>query len=56
VWQSRAGERADAADEAGLYDVTKGDRAARNLFAFSIIYLFAMFGALSAESLIRSFS
>lgn len=56
VWQSRAGERADAADEAGLYDVTKGDRAARNLFAFSIIYLFAIFGALAAESLIRSFS
>ena len=55
VWQSRAGERADAADEASLYDVKQGDASARNLFLFSIIYLFAIFGSLAAESLIRSF-
>ena len=55
VWRSRAGEKADAADEASLYDVAKGDRAARNLFLFSILYLFALFGVLAAEALIRSF-
>jgi len=53
VWKSRAGEKADAADEASLYDVTSGDRAARNLFAYSIIYLFATFGVLAAEALLR---
>jgi len=54
VWKSRAGEKADAADEASLYDVTSGDRAARNLFAYSIIYLFATFGVLAAEALLRT--
>ena len=54
VWKSRAGEKADAADEASLYDVTAGDRAARNLFAYSIIYLFAIFGVLAAEALLRA--
>lgn len=49
VWQSRAGERADAADESSLYSVKLGDKAARNLFAFSLLYLFALFGALAAE-------
>jgi len=51
VWRSRAGEVATAADEASLYAVTRGDRAARNLFAFSILYLFALFGALLADHL-----
>ena len=55
VWRSRAGEVADSADEASLYAVTAGDRAARNLFAYSIIYLFAIFGVLAAEVLLRSF-
>ena len=54
VWKSRAGEKADAADEASLYDVTAGDRAARNLFAYSIIYLFATFGVLAAEALLHA--
>ncbi len=53
VWKSRAGETADSADEASLYEVKAGDRAARNLFAFSIIYLFATFGVLAAEALLR---
>jgi protoheme IX farnesyltransferase len=53
VWKSRAGEREEASDEASLYDVQKGDRAARNLFAYSIIYLFATFGVLAAEGLLR---
>jgi len=54
VWRSRAGETVDAADEASLYAVKSGDRAARNLFAFSIIYLFAIFGVLAAEHLLAS--
>jgi len=53
VWTSRAGEIADSADEASLYEVKAGDRAARNLFAYSIIYLFATFGVLAAEALLR---
>ncbi len=55
VWRSRAGEQADASNEASLYAVKSGDRAARNLFAFSIIYLFAIFGVLAIESLLLSF-
>ena len=54
VWKSRAGEIADSADEASLYEVKSGDRAARNLFAYSIIYLFATFGVLAAEALLSA--
>ena len=54
VWTSRAGEIADSADEASLYEVKAGDRAARNLFAYSIIYLFATFGVLAAEALLAN--
>ena len=53
VWTSRAGEIAEASDEASLYEVKSGDRAARNLFAYSIIYLFATFGVLAAEGLLK---
>jgi len=56
VWKSQAGEDADSADEASLYAVQTGDRAARNLFAYSIIYLFALFGVIAAEGLLRGFS
>lgn len=56
VWRSRAGEQADSADEASLYAVKVGDLAARNLFAFSLLYLFVIFGALAAESLMRGFA
>ncbi|NNE56770.1 MAG: protoheme IX farnesyltransferase [Hellea sp.] len=52
VWKSRAGERAEAHDEASLYAVKSGDLAARNLFAYSIIYLFAIFGVLAIENLL----
>ena len=52
VWQSRAGDRGQDLDEASLYAVQAGNRAARNLFAFSIIYLFAIFGALALEWLL----
>jgi len=56
VWTSRAGEIADNADEASLYAVKAGDRAARNLFAYSIIYLFAIFGVLALETVLRGLS
>ncbi len=56
VWKSRAGEIADSADEASLYAVKSGDRAARNLFAFSIIYLFAIFGVLALETVLKGLS
>ena len=55
VYRSRAGETAESSDEAGLYAVKTGDRAARNLFAFSIIYLFAMFALLAADKFIQPF-
>jgi protoheme IX farnesyltransferase len=51
VWRSRAGdvvgERGD-----GLYDVRTGAKDARNLFAFSILYLTLLFGALLVEHVI----
>ena len=56
VFLSKAGDAADprAADR-DLYEVTEdlkaaGAKAARNLFAFSILYLFAMFAALLGEA------
>jgi protoheme IX farnesyltransferase len=52
LWRSRAGEIPDA-DSVGreevLYDVKAEARSARNLFAFSILYLFGLFAALLAE-------
>jgi len=52
--QSRAGDAPDQGTEKTgredvLYDVKAGAKSARNLFAFSILYLFALFAALLAE-------
>ncbi len=55
VYRSRAGETVESSDEAGLYAVKTGDRAARNLFAFSILYLFAIFALLAADKFIQPF-
>jgi protoheme IX farnesyltransferase len=50
---SDAGESGEARNQDGdLYDVRAGARAARNLFAFSILYLFSLFTALLAEHLL----
>jgi protoheme IX farnesyltransferase len=56
VFLSKAGDAADprVADR-DLYEVSEdekqaGAKAARNLFAFSILYLFAMFAALLGEA------
>ena len=55
LFRSRAGEAADPRNEAespgGLYDVRAGARDARNLFAFSILYLALLFAALLGEHL-----
>ena len=47
---SRVGDDADPRMQ-GLYDVKPDARPARNLFAFSILYLFALFASLLAERL-----
>jgi protoheme IX farnesyltransferase len=48
VLASGAGDDADGAQK-GLYGVKAGSRDARNLFAFSILYLTALFAALLVE-------
>ena len=47
LFRSHAGDIVEG--EAGLYAVKPDVRPARNLFAFSILYLFALFAALLAE-------
>jgi protoheme IX farnesyltransferase len=50
---SRAGEAGEVgAADGHLYEVDRGAKAARNLFAFSILYLFALFATLLAEHLL----
>jgi protoheme IX farnesyltransferase len=50
---SHAGESGEARTrDGGLYDVKAGAKSARNLFAFSILYLFSLFTALLAEHLL----
>jgi protoheme IX farnesyltransferase len=55
LWRSRAGDQPDKAEavgrEAALYDVRVEAKPARNLFAFSILYLMALFAALLVESI-----
>jgi protoheme IX farnesyltransferase len=48
---SPAGDASDPRIASGLYDVKAAAKPARNLFAFSILYLFALFLALLAEHL-----
>jgi protoheme IX farnesyltransferase len=51
LFRSRAGEAADPRNDDGLYDVRAGAKDARNLFAFSILYLSLLFATLLAEHL-----
>ncbi len=51
LYRSRAGEAADPRNDDGLYDVRAGARDARNLFAFSILYLALLFATLLGEHL-----
>jgi protoheme IX farnesyltransferase len=48
VWRSRAGDDAYGAQK-GLYEVKAGSKDARNLFAFSILYLTLLFASLLVE-------
>jgi len=52
LFRSHAGEAADPRNDDGLYDVRAGARDARNLFAFSILYLALLFATLLAEHLL----
>ncbi|MDZ4374880.1 MAG: heme o synthase [Phenylobacterium sp.] len=52
LYRSRAGEAADPRNDDGLYDVRAGARDARNLFAFSILYLSLLFATLLGEHLL----
>jgi heme o synthase len=49
VLRSHAGEAKGERNDDGLYDVKAGSKDARNLFAFSILYLTLLFAALLAE-------
>ena len=51
LYRSHAGEAADPRNDDGLYDVRAGARDARNLFAFSILYLSLLFATLLGEHL-----
>jgi len=52
LFRSAAGD-GGAVGENGLYEVKAGSAHARNLFAFSILYLFALFAALLIERLLK---
>ena len=51
LFRSQAGDAADPRNDDGLYDVRAGARDARNLFAFSILYLSLLFATLLVEHL-----
>ena len=57
LYRSRAGDQPDKAEavgrEAALYDVRAEAKSARNLFAYSILYLFGLFAALLIENALR---
>ena len=52
IFKSRAGDAADPRQDDGLYDVKAAAKDARNLFAFSILYLTLLFATLLAEHLL----
>jgi protoheme IX farnesyltransferase len=49
LYRSHAGESADPRTTDGLYDVKAGAKDARNLFAFSILYVTLLFATLLVE-------
>jgi len=53
VYRSRAGDAVDPRETDGLYDVKAAAKDARNLFAFSILYLSLLFATLLAEHLLH---
>jgi protoheme IX farnesyltransferase len=53
LFRSHAGEVGKQRKDDGLYDVRAGAKDARNLFAFSILYLTLLFATLLVEHLMR---
>jgi len=53
LFRSHAGDTAAQRKDDGLYDVKAGAKDARNLFAFSILYLTLLFATLLGEHLMR---
>jgi len=53
LFRSQAGEATGQRNDDGLYDVRAGAKDARNLFAFSILYLSLLFATLLGEHLAR---
>ncbi len=51
LFRSKAGEQTGERNDDGLYDVRAGAKDARNLFAFSILYLTLLFATLLGEQL-----
>jgi protoheme IX farnesyltransferase len=51
LFRSKAGEQTGERNDDGLYDVRAGAKDARNLFAFSILYLTLLFATLLGEHL-----
>ncbi len=51
LYRSKAGEAGAQRNDDGLYDVRAGAKDARNLFAFSILYLTLLFATLLVEHL-----
>jgi heme o synthase len=51
LFRSNAGD-GGSVGESGLYEVKAGSKDARNLFAFSILYLFGLFAALLVERIV----
>ena len=52
LYRSRAGESPDPRKDDGLYEVRAGAKDARNLFAFTILYLSLIFATLLVEHLV----
>jgi protoheme IX farnesyltransferase len=52
LFRSQAGDALDPRNDDGLYDVRAGAATARNLFAFSILYLSLLFATLLVEKVI----
>ena len=51
VFRSRAGDDKAGLDDPSLYAVVAGDRAARDLFLYSLIYLFGVFAVVLLDAL-----
>ena len=51
VYRSRAGDAKAGLDDPSLYAVVAGDRAAKDLFLYSLIYLFGVFAVILADAL-----